>query len=339
MSETRPNGGEGDGAAELLASARARLAAAAADLALPRALRLDERQRLIAAHLFTALVRDIEDELRTYLVQHLPAAPETLRAALGSAGLPLAAPVLEANGPAAIDGLLPLLLERAEEHRLAPAEPRLLVELAGQADASVAAEAMRLLVLIGSRFDSFQEPLLARDDLPAEILHPLAWTVAAALRGYAVSRHGADPAAMDRALRAAVAALLAGHDEGAGVPAAARRLAARLTIEDALLPRLLADGGLPLLIAGLCAHCALDREAIWEVLDEPSGRGAPLLLRAAGFGRDAAAALLLGLARDGSRVAAQLDLFDSVGVDVARAALAPWRADPAYRAALAEMVR
>jgi hypothetical protein len=337
MSDTRPSREEGDGAAELLASARARLLAAASDLALPRGLRLSERQRILVASLFAELVRGLEDELRAYLLPRLEGAPEPLRAALASAGLALAQPSLEAGGPAAIAGLLPILLERAEEQRLAPPEPRLLAELAGHADPAVAAEAMHLLVLLGTRFDPFQEPLAARGDLPAEVLHPLVWTVAAALRAYAVGRHGADPAALDEALRGAAGAILGAHDEGGGMPAAARRLVVRLEPDDALAVRLLTEGALPLLIAFLAARAGLDRAAVWEMLDEPSGRGAAILLRAAGLGRDAAAALLLALARDEARVGAQLDLYDTMPVDAARRALAPWQADPAYRAAIAEL--
>ncbi|MFL6861488.1 MAG: DUF2336 domain-containing protein [Allosphingosinicella sp.] len=337
MSETRPSGGEKDGAAELLASARARLAAAASDLALPRALRLGERQRSLVASLFAELVRALEDELRALLLPRLADAPEPLRAAFASAGLALAQPALEEAGPAAVPGLLPILLERAEEHRLAPPEPRLLATLAGHADPAVAAEAMNLLVLIGTRRDPFQEPLVGRGDVPAEILHRLAWTVAAALRAYAVARHGADPAALDEALRRAVASILAAHDEGTGVPAAARRLVGRLDPDDTLAARLLTEGALPLLVAFLAARAGLDRAAVWEMLDEPSGRGAPILIRAAGLGREAAAALLLALARDEARIGAQIDLFDTTGAEAARRALAPWRADPAYRAAIAEL--
>src|SRR3712207_5145481 len=101
MSEVRANGGEQDGAAQLLASARARVSAAMADLALPEELRLSDRQRAAVSHLLRRLVGDIEDELRSALVAHFAADPEEpLRAALSSATLPLALPVLQ--GGAAI---------------------------------------------------------------------------------------------------------------------------------------------------------------------------------------------------------------------------------------------
>lgn len=340
MSDTRPGVSEVDGAAELLASARARVSAAAADLALPRRLRLGERQRFAVAALFAALVRRIEDELRTGLLPGLPMAGEALRAALGSAGLPLALPALEAAGPAVIPGLLPRLLERAEEHRLAPADPHLLLALSGDDDPAIAAEAMRLLILQGSRLDAFQEPLIGADDLPAEILHRLVWTVAAALRTYVVRHQGVEAATADAAASAAAAHLLLAADEGDGVAAGARRLVARLAVagrlDDALTLRSLTEGGLPLFLAAVAARAQIDADSAWELLDEPSGRGAALLLKAAGLARETAATLLLHLFASEALAAAQLDLFDMLREDEARRRLAPWQADPAYRAAIAE---
>ncbi|MEA3061833.1 MAG: hypothetical protein QOJ94_1614 [Sphingomonadales bacterium] len=339
MSDTRPSGGEVDGAAELLASARARLSAAAADLALPRRLRLSERDRATVSALFAATVRSLEDDLRAAILPRLGG--DALAASLGSAGLAIALPALEALGPAAVPGLLPLLLERTEEHRLVAAEPPLLAELAGDEDEAVAAEAMRLLILQAGRLDAFQEPLVGRDDLSAEILHALAWTAAAALRAYVVEHHGADPAAADAALTDAVALLLAGHDEGAGAAACSRRLVSRLAaagrLDDRMMVRTLTEGTLPLFLAAAAARAGLDRAAAWEMLDEPSGRGAALLLGAAGLSRDAAATVLLRLAPSEARVAPQLDLFDALGQDEARRRLTPWRADPAYRVAIAEL--
>src|SRR5215218_3428812 len=147
MSEVRANGGELDGAAQLLASARARVSAAIADLALPEAFRLSDRQRITVAHLLRRLVGDIEDELRSALAAHFVGEEEApLRAALSSATLPIAIPVLERGGALADPELFALLLRRAEERRLARAapEPRLLTELAGDSDPAVAAAAVSL---------------------------------------------------------------------------------------------------------------------------------------------------------------------------------------------------
>lgn len=344
MSEVRANGGELDGAARLLASARARVSVAMADLALPEAFRLSDRERVTVSHLLRRLVGDIEDELRSALTAHFAAdSDSTARAALSSASLPIALPLLEKGGALADPGLFALLLRRAEEHRLARAAPDhgLLTELAGDSDPSVAAAAVSLLIAASRRLDAFHEPLLASGDLPAEIAHGLVWTVAAALRAYLIARHQVAAEAADEAVTGAAAALLARYDEGEGADALARRLALRLEecgrLDDALLVRAAAEGVLPFLLAGLSLRTGLDPHALWELLPDPSGRGPATVLRAALLEREAAASILLHLAGRAESVADRVDAFDALNPAEARHRLLLWRLDPAYRAAVARL--
>jgi uncharacterized protein (DUF2336 family) len=344
MSDVRPSGGYEDGAARLLASVRARAAAIAADLALPPALRLTDRQRRAVASLFASLVGDVEDALRAALIERLPAgSPEGLAAALGSASLPIALPLIEAGRLLTDPSLLALLLRRAEEHRLASAgaDHGLLASLAGDDDSAIAAEAMGLLIALNSRFDAFQEPLVGRSDLPADLRHRLVWTVAAALRRYAIERHGLDPAAADAAITAAAASLIPGYDEADGVEARALRLAAALSargrLGDVVATRAGEEGNLPLLLAVLALRSGLALDSVWDLLADPAGSGSVLLLRAAGLDRAAAAAILLRIAPGDAAAAARLDRFDTLShAEVARL-LAPWHAEPAYRGAIAEL--
>lgn len=344
MSLVRPSGGGEDGAAQLLASARARVSAAMADLALPEALRLSDRQRVTLAHLLRRLIGDIEDELRSALAAHFSGAgAEAVAAALSSAHVAIADPVLERGGGPGDPALFALLLRRGEEHRLARAAPerRLLTELAGDSDEAVAAAAVSLLVAESRRLDAFGEPLLASGDLPAELTHALAWTIAAALRAYLIAQHEIDPAECDAAVAAAVTAYLRGYDEGVGADSVARRLALRLRergrLDDALIERTAAEGALPLFLAALSLRTGLDSQALWELLPDTTGRGPVIALRAAEVERPAAAAILLHLAGREEPVPPQLDLYDSLSpAEAARAALL-WRLDPAYRSAVARL--
>lgn len=337
MSDQRPSGGELDGAAELLASARARLAAAAAELSIPPAFRLTEWQRTTVARLHSELVREIEDDLRARLAEVF--ADEGVQAALGSAHLPLVEPILA--GERRLDApLVAALLRRAEEHRLrSAADHSLLGDLAGDEDEAVAAEAMSLLVLESGRVDAFGEPVIGRSDLPAEIRHRLAWRVAAGLRLYLVRRHCLAAGSVDSALAAAVGGLLARYDEGGGADARALRLARRLDelgrLGDALLRRLLPEAGLPLLLAALAVRTGLGPADAWALLSDR--RGALLLLRASGCGRDAAASILLQIGAGEASLPDRLEAFDALAAGDAEADLAAWRADPAYRSAILEI--
>jgi hypothetical protein len=341
MSDVRLSGGEGDGAAQLLASARARVAAAAADLALPQGLRLSDRQRTTMLALLGNLVRSVEAALRAELA---PAAPgAALQAALSSAHVEIAVPVLAGDLALAEPALIDLLLRRAEEHRLhraAAGENALLVELAGDSDEAVAREAMALLIAQNGRLDGFGEPVLPRSDLPAELDHHLVWTVAAALRRYMVGRHAAEPALCDAAVAAAASRVLARHDEGETAEARATRLA--LALRDAgrldepeLLARGLTQGSLPLFLALLAVRTGLGTGAVWELLSAASGP--VLLLRAAALDRPEAAAILVAWGLPEAALADALDRLDGTNEAAARALLTLWRADPGYRAAVARL--
>lgn len=343
--------GQGDAARLLLAAARERFAVAATDLLLPDAARLTEWQRLTAAALLGRLIACIEDHLRTRLATHF-AAEEGVAAALASAHVPIAAPILERAGALNDSELSAALVRRVEEHRFwtlhRPAGlDDLLFALARDGDEEVAGEAMALVIARSRRFDRFEEPVLTDTDLPADLQHRLVWLVAAALRHYLVQHHRLS--GVDAAIEAATADLLSRHDEGEGLEATALRLVRRLDgsgrLDGDLLARTIESGLLPLFLAGVALRCGLDPAAAWEVLADPQGRGPALLARAAGLDRREAARILLALnaqgpifsGAEGDATEAQLDLFDTLDQASADEVLRLWRVHPAYRASVARV--
>lgn len=340
-----------DAARLLLAAARERFAVAATDLLLPDQARLTEWQRLTAAGLLSRLVGSIEDELRSRLALSF-AANETLHAALSSAHVPIALPILERAQVLRDADLTTILVRRVEEHRFWKAGPPAgrddyLFALVRDADEGIAADAMELVIARSRRFDRFQEPVLGQVELPAELQHKLVWMVAAALRQYIVQHHQATQ--VDTAVEAAASAVVASYDEGRSLEAAALQLARRLQraerLDGAALARMIGDGMLPLFLAGIGTLCGLDLAAAWEVLSDPRGRGPALLLRAADLTREEAAEVLLALnvrgpllsGAEGEAAAAQLDLFDTLDRAAAQEVLRLWQANPAYRASIARI--
>lgn len=340
-----------DAARLLLAAARERFAVAATDLLLPERARLTEWQRLTAATLLARLVRSIEDALRaplaTYFADH-----EALHAALSSAHVPIALPILERAQALSDADLGTILVRRVEEHRFWKAYGQsggedLLFTLVGDTDEAVAAEAMELVIARSRRFDRFQEPVIGHIDLPAELQHKLVWLIAAALRHYLVQQHGLR--AVDGAVESAAADFIARYDEGAGLEAASARLSRSLhaagRLDGTMLTHMLGQGLLPLFITGLGVLAGVDHQAAWEILSDPRGRGPALLLRAAELRRDDAAAILLLLNTrgrlfsgiEGDAAAEQLELFDSLDAVSSAEVLRLWQADPAYRASVARI--
>lgn len=343
--------GQSDAARLLLAAARERFAVAATDLLLPDAARLTEWQRITAAALLGRLVGCIEDDLRARLAEHF-AGEDGVAAALGSAHVPIAAPILERSGALNDGELGAALVRRVEEHRFwtlhRPAgRDDLLFALARDADEEVAGEAMALVIARSRRFDRFEEPVLTEAELPAELYHRLVWLVAAALRHYLVQHHRLT--GVDAAIEAATGSLLARHDEGDSLEGAAARLVRLLDNADRLdgdlLARMIESGLLPLFLAALALRCGLDIAAAWEVLADPRGRGPALLVRAAGLERREAARILLALnaqgpifsGAEGDATEAQLELFDTLDQASADEILRLWRVHPAYRASVARV--
>lgn len=353
MAEARSSrdGKQSDAARLLLAAARERFAAAATDLLLPDQGRLTEWQRVTAGTLLTRLVGAIEDDLRARLAARFEDQP-ALHAALSSAHVPIALPILERAQALRDPELTALLVRRAEEHRFWSAHAArggadFLHDLVRDADDDIAAEAMELVIGRARRFDRFQEPSLGEVELPAELQHRLVWRVAAALRHYIVQHHRAG--GVDGAVEETASAIIAGYDEGETLEARALRLARRLDragrLHGGLLARALEEGMLPFFLAGLAICCTLDAGAVWEVLCDPRERGPALLLRAGGIDRAAAAAILLALASRGpllsgaeeERTATQLELYDTLDEAAARDVLRLWQADPSYRASVARI--
>jgi uncharacterized protein (DUF2336 family) len=342
-----------DAARLLLAAARERFSVAAIDLLLPEQSRLTEWQRLTASTLLGQLVRTIEDALRADLAGRF-VTRDALHAALSSAHVPIALPLLErANVLRDID-LGNVLVRRVEEHRFYKAnsglvERDLIVELLREPDEGIAGEAMALLIARSRRFDRFQEPVMAQTELPAEIQHRLVWMIAAALRQYVVQQHKLPAGIADAAIAAAAGTLIAAYDEGDSLEARCTRLVRRLDqagrLESALLIRMLEEGVLPLFVAGIALRCSLDYHAVWEVLSDPRGRGPALLLRGAQLEREDAAAILFILnargrlfsGAEGDATEAQLDLYDGTEEATAREILHLWQVDPGYRAAIARL--
>ncbi len=337
MSDNRPRQTDaGSDAARLLHAAARRRSVAMDDVFLPDRLRLTEQQRTIVRALLDKTVRAVEDELRAALAPTFEH-EDALHAALSSGHVEIARPLLADSSALRDLDLLALLLRRAEEHRLFLASggaATLLLDLVGDADEAVAGAAMAVLVAQSRRFDRFQEPALARTELPADLQHRLVWTVAAALRLYMTGRHAIAPAAADAALSDAALRLLGTYDEGDTLEARALRLvgaieqAARL--DSRFVARALLDGSLSLFIASLSVATGLQPAPVSELL-LGEGDGAVLLLRASGVTREDAAAILFRLGGD---VEARLDRFDVTGPDDAREKLLLWRSDPAYRSAI-----
>jgi len=360
LNQDRPNGADADRllseAARAADGARVRLATALVDLFLPGDTRLTDQQRIIMARILSGLVMAVEDEFRRRLIDVMgDAATPELAAALATARVEIAVPILERSHVLRQSELVAVLLRRADEHRLAAGLRRsaeghdegsgLIDRLLAHEEEGIAGGAMALLVAESRRHDRFGEPVLARTDLRAELQHHLVWCVAAALRDYMTMHHAIDPQAADRPLVAVATAMLAAYDESETLEGRAFDLACRLRsageLDDTLLAEAMNEGRLALLAAALALRAGIDDASAWEMLADTGSSRLAVLLRAIGSSREIAGAIMLRLTiadnRSESELADNLDAFDRLPIEQAREALRPWRLDDSYRRAIAAL--
>ncbi|MFS0735693.1 DUF2336 domain-containing protein [Sphingomonas sp. 1P06PA] len=347
-------------AARAEALARARVAAAAGDIANRFDARPTDYQRATMARLLDMIVGDIEAALRARLPALLAdvASPEAL-AAIEVARVPLARPLLDRARMLADAEFAALLLSRADEHarvtalalaraEASAADPQLFAMprfdgLLASADTALAAAARAVAEGEARRLDRFQDAAAGRLDLPAELHHRLSWRVAAALRYYLVGAQALPAAAVDRAVSAAAASAMADYDEGETLEGRAMALVIALRLrgllDDDMLASLALEGHVAVTMAALSARAGIAIDLVREIAGDADGARLLLLLAASGVSRDAAAALLLALEpADGIGMAERrMADFDRTTPEFAADAVANWRLDPEYRHALADL--
>ncbi len=304
-----------------------RLASVRRDFFLDPAYRLTEQERA----LMTAMLHDL---VGTVAGEILAAAPTRSEIQPDAAIL---ATQLNAAGLLDREHLLGMLLQRADEHRIAAAfagragarKLPMLPRLVGDSDAGVAAAAMFLVVARGRRRDAFGQPRIELADLPLAEALRLAFVVAAVLE---------EDAGGQLALAEAAEAAARGHlpDEAldAAVAALADALEAAGRIDDAMIEAAAEDGEASLLAGLLARRASISVDTAWGYLVGGQEDGLALLGRMAGLSRPTAARLIAEFgALSGASVEDEIGRFDSLGDSEVAAARNWWRLPAEFRAA------
>lgn len=337
-----PRGGSPAAALDLAARAAAAAAhadalrdATARDLAIPEALRLDERTRAGIAARLEEIVASIEAGLLAAV------------APLGFPGIGPTLPRLRAAGLAADPALIGEVLAQVRLEQLArglphhaphnPSQHNLLGRLA-EHPVEVLAGAARSLMVAESNARS---PEAGRWQLPEHLHTQLLWWVAAAMREQAGPLAGL---ALDTALgaavqadRARIAALAEAQPDAAALHLV-RLLAPAPRELSAMLVEALADRRVPLFLALIAEAGGIAVAEARALLLDPGAERLLLVLNALGVSREAMAQIgfLLCEADPGRDLSTLVETLDALGTPDAAAGhdlLAQLRWDPAYRAA------
>ena len=303
-----------------------RLASVRRDFFLDPAHRLTEQERALMTAMLHDLIGTAAGEVLAALPNHALEAPDPAELALRlwSAGL------LDR------EALVSMLLRRADEHRIANVysgragsrQLPMLPKFVGDADASVAAAAMALVVARGRRRDAFGQPRIELADLRYGEAAIVAFSVAAAL--------APDGNGMQLALADAARTVAAAHSPTDSLDAAVANLVEALDgagrNDDAMAEAAAADGEASLLAGLLAGRAAISIDTAWGYLIGGQEDGLALLARMAGLKRPTAARLIAEFgALTGASVEEQIARFDSLADSEVKAALDWWRLPPDFR--------
>ncbi|HUN53409.1 MAG TPA: DUF2336 domain-containing protein [Candidatus Sulfotelmatobacter sp.] len=345
------------------ANSRRRLLENMTDLFLSTDARLSERERALMEEIIVKLVHEMEMQVRSELAERLAAAdaaPHELIVLLANDAIEIARPVLQRSRLLQDTDLVEIVRQRTQEHRLAVAARDGLSETVSQAlidfgddqvvetlianrDAIISRQAIEYLVEESRRVDRFQQPLLQRPDLPADLANRMFWWVSAGLREAILTSHPIDEMLLDELLEesAAAVALRPGLQQSD-----AEKLAVAVTERGAMGERYvlqnLRSGHVLAAIAGLAKMAGADLATVRRVAFDPGGEALAACCKAADLSRSGFAAVFLltreaqegGQIIEPGRVEAMMQLYDNLDHRHARATLRLWMREDGYRDAV-----
>lgn len=357
-------------AADRSSSARAQLMNAIVDLFLPTDQRLTDQQRALMTDVLGRLLGSIEMEVRQHLAEALLRSsvelPE-LEAQLANDSIEVARPILERSKVIRDADLMDVVMQCAEEHRMAIAlrerlsapvvealvekgiksgEDDVLETLIRNEDAVLSRRAMELLVAESKRNGQFQQPLLSRNDLPIDLAYQMYWWVTATLRRHILRNFVIDQAVLDPMIERAARRAMVDHDDTQSVQVRAMQLARRLEelgeLTDSFFLRTLRQGRLSLFAAGLAARARISFSTAWKIVTDPGHESFIVLAKSVDVSRDAAASIVLVLdglnnaspVRPPSVLTEILRLYDDLDVAGARRVMQYWQLDSDFKKAI-----
>ena len=349
---------------------REQLTARIAQLSLEREHMLSDQERDLIFEILDKLIHEFEIPIRERLADRLsrnPAAPRALVVALANDEFSVAQPVLLRSALLTDEELISIIQHRSRQHQIAIARRRDISEavsdeLVGTQDtdvitallenssANISEATLAYLTEQARHIDSYQEPLVHRQDLTSDIAMRLYWIVAANLRNEILNAYDIHPTSLDDALESSVlevAEELRNGEAGMEQTAAelARQMASEQSITAGLMIKTLRQGQVPLFEALFEEWSGITQPRRSEILYDPGGEGLAIVCIARGVSKQDFATLFLLSRSAGSGgqktspgdLARASHLFDRTNRDDAGHVLRNWQRAPAFQAAVRDL--
>lgn len=348
---------------------REQLTARIAHLSLEREHMLSDQERDLIFEILDKLIHEFEVPIRKRLADRLsrnPAAPRALLVALANDEFEVAQPVLLRSTLLSDEELIGIIHHRSRQHQIAIARRRDLSEavsdeLVGTKDsdvitallentsARISKATLAYLTEQAQHIDSYQEPLVRRQDLGNDLAMRLYWVVAASLRAEILEQYDIHPTALDDALEGAVLEMAAEKSDTPNLEKTAAELARSMAREHpvnaAMLIKTLRQGQVPLFEALFEEWSGIGMPRRAELLYGPGGEGLAIACVALGVSKQDFATLFLlsrsvgsgGQKTSPGDLARATRLFDRSKREDAQHVLRSWQRTPGFQAAVRDL--
>ena len=335
---------------------------------------LSERERALMTDILRKLIHDCEKAVRRDLSERLSSAPNPpheLIVALANDEIEVAEPILRASTMLRDAELVGVIRHRTQQHQLAIAMRRSLSEYVSDAlvetgnidvvkvllensDAHISEATMEYLAEESRRVDTYQEPLLRREDLRPELAARMYLWVSAALRSHILKNFDVDPSQIDDHLEDAAGAVArdsqrqqsgpqkAESEKAKPAEVLARRLTEQRKITPDFLVQVLRQGEVPLFEALFGELSGLKAPRLQNVLYDSGGEGLAIACRAMAMPKPTFATIFLLSRRghtgkkivDPRELSRALLLFDKIAPAAAVEVMKGWSRDWRYQDAV-----
>ncbi|PHQ70024.1 MAG: hypothetical protein COB93_06515 [Sneathiella sp.] len=332
--------------------------------------RLSEREHALITSILSKLLTEIETTLRQNLAEQLSVlenAPHDLINLLANDEIEVARSILFKSHLLAEPDLIEIIQNRSKEHLLVIAErddisttiSELLINygdedvvshLIENSDAKISRESMEYLVEESKRIDRFQEPLIARHDIPTDLAHKMFWWVSAALRRHILQNFEIDELDLNEKIVAAAKTEydydVAANSSHADILIA--ELAERNELTERFLVQTLRSKQIRLFLIGLAVKSQLEYLKICRFIYDPNAEALAVVVKSLEFDRNSFSAIFL-LTRnisdrdnvkkitDPEEVELMMGFYDKLSVKNAQATLRFWQLETDYLEVVEEL--
>ncbi|MEQ8226474.1 MAG: DUF2336 domain-containing protein [Rhodospirillales bacterium] len=347
---------------------RAKLTETITDLFENKGDALTDRERALMFGILRSVVREIEMSVRRGVAQQLAGlndVPEDLVRILANDEIEVAYPVLTESGLLKDSDLIEIIRHRTMEHQLAVAirqniseevsqalvetgNERVVVTLLKNENAKISQSTMEYLVEQSKRVDTFQEPVLHREELRPDLAQRMFMWVSAALREFIIENFKLDQSVVDDLLEQ-IAAKESGVVPDVSTSLKSNELAANLEREGMVTPEMLitalSQGEVSLFLALFSRLTGIREYLAKRILFEPGGEGLAICCKAVGLTKEEFAQIFryaqLVRARRSDRIEEALTeviwIYEDMSREAAAGVLKTWRRNTGYLSAIRQI--